>query len=98
MIKLPNKSISQFEKFITADPQTFYKFTLKKMGKAIDENKKDVNLMILERNKLASVKREHFSNGLQKALEYFVEAEDYESATLCRDYLNKLKIEEVIKG
>jgi protein-arginine kinase activator protein McsA len=98
MIKLPNKSISQFEKFISADPKTFYTFTLKKIGKAIDENKKDVILMILESNKIASVKREHFPKGLEKALEYFVEVEDYESATLCRDYLNKLKIEEVIQG
>lgn len=97
MIKLPNKSIFQFEKFMQADPGTFYKFTLKKIGKAIDENKKNVVLLILEANRVASVKEEHFPTGLQNALDHFIEVEDYESATLCRDYLNKLKIEAVIK-
>lgn len=57
----------------------------------VNKNKKSINLFeISDTKKCLIIKKEHWKNPLNEAMDYFISKEDYDKAIECRELIKKI--------
>jgi hypothetical protein len=90
IIGLPFEDPAQLTEFIESHKNMVYRYMLKRFELAIQNKKKNVVLFQFGNSKkIARVLPEGYRLQLTKMLQHFVQIEDYESASRCRDLIGK---------
>lgn len=88
IVTLPFDDPMKLPLFINDHKEMVYRYVLKRFLMSMKNNKKTVVLFQFGNSKkVAQIKEESYKLQLTRMLEFFVEIEDYESATQCRDLL-----------
>lgn len=98
MIKLPNKSLKEIEKFFSENQELINKYMVRRIAKSIQDNKDVATMFVMASGEIAAVKRSDFAKVLTEAMGKFSESEDYEYAGYCRRVLDKWYIEQLINN
>ena len=87
--KLPIISLEDFE--TKAKKPLMFKTLVTSIAEGIEDNLESVNIAeIKNHNMIINVSRSEWKGGLEKALEYYIEGEEYEQCSKVRDLINKL--------
>ena len=99
MVTLRTDNPEDVAKFFWEHPELLHKLVVKKIAKALKTEDKVISLFQFGTNSEhnAFMTRRTFSKALGKALDYFVEKEEYEHAAKCQQLIDKIKIEKVIR-
>ena len=98
MLILPDKSIAVWKSFWEENKLLIYKYVVKQIKVAVEEGKNRAYLFGFENdNTKVWIDRKGYAESLDKALNYFVELEEFELATKTQKVINKFHIDEVIR-
>ena len=87
--KLPIISLEDFE--AKAKKPLVMKSLVSNIAAGIKENLQSVNVAeIKHHDVIINVSKSEWKGGLEKALEYYIEGEEYEQCSKVRDLINKL--------
>ena len=87
--KIPTISLEDFE--AKAKKPTMMKRLVSNIAEGIKEELESVNIAEIKNHDLIiSVSRSEWKGGLENALEYYIEGEEYEQCSKVRDLINKL--------
>ena len=87
--KLPIISLEDFE--AKAKKPLMMKTLVKNIAEGIEENLESVNIAeIKNQNLIINVPKSEWKSGLNKALEYYVNTEEYEECSKIKNILSKL--------
>lgn len=93
---IPVTSVQAINQFFHSNKNVMHRFFIKKLQKAIHENKKVIELFRLgDTSIVAKLVEENYEPLIEDALQYFIENEDYEMAKRCQElkdtyHVNKL--------
>ena len=87
--KIPIISLEDFE--TKAKKPLMVKTLVNNIAEGIEDNLESVNIAEIKNYDLIlSVPKAEWKGGLEKALEYYIEGEEYEQCSKVRDLINKL--------
>ena len=87
--KLPIISLEDFE--AKAKKPLMVKTLVSNIAEGIEDNLESVNIAEIKNYDLIlTVPKNEWKSGLEKALEYYIEGEEYEQCSKVRDLINKL--------
>ena len=87
--KIPIISLEDFE--AKAKKPLMMKTLVTNIAEGIEENLESVNIAeIKHHDVIIKVSKSEWKGGLEKALEYYIEGEEYEQCSKVRDLINKL--------
>ena len=87
--KLPIISLEDFE--AKAKKPLMVKTLVSNIAEGIEDNLESVNIAEIKNYDLIlTVPKDEWKSGLEKALEYYIEGEEYEQCSKVRDLINKL--------
>ena len=87
--KIPIISLEDFE--AKAKKPLMMKTLVTNIAEGIEENLESVNIAEIKNYDLIlNVPKSEWKGGLEKALEYYIEGEEYEQCSKVRDLINKL--------
>ena len=87
--KIPIISLEDFE--AKAKKPTMMKSLVSNIAEGIEDNLESVNIAEIKNYDLIlNVPKSEWKGGLEKALEYYIEGEEYEQCSKVRDLINKL--------
>ena len=87
--KIPIISLEDFE--AKAKKPLMMKTLVTNIAEGIEENLESVNIAEIKHYDLIlNVPKSEWKGGLEKALEYYIEGEEYEQCSKVRDLINKL--------
>ena len=87
--KIPIISLEDFE--AKAKKPLMMKTLVTNIAEGIEENLESVNIAeIKHHDVIINVSKSEWKGGLEKALEYYIEGEEYEQCSNVRDLINKL--------
>ena len=87
--KLPIISLEDFE--TKAKKPLMFKTLVTSIAEGIEDNLESVNIAEIKNYDLIlNVPKSEWRGGLEKALEYYIEGEEYEQCSKVRDLINKL--------
>ena len=87
--KIPIISLEDFE--AKAKKPTVMKSLVSNIAEGIKDNLESVNVAEIKHTDIIlSVPKSEWKGGLEKALEYYIEGEEYEQCSKVRDLINKL--------
>ena len=87
--KLPIISLEDFE--AKAKKPLMVKTLVTNIAEGIKDNLESVNIAEIKNHDLIlTVPKNEWKSGLEKALEYYIEGEEYEQCSKVRDLINKL--------
>ena len=87
--KIPIISLEDFE--AKAKKPLMMKTLVTNIAEGIEENLESVNIAEIKNYDLIlNVPKSEWRGGLEKALEYYIEGEEYEQCSKVRDLINKL--------
>ena len=89
MTKLPIISLNDFE--AKYEKRTMVKSLVENVTEGLKSNLESVNIAeIKNHNVMISVPKTEWKSGLEKAIDYYVETEEYEECSKIKDLINKL--------
>ena len=89
MTKLPIISLNDFE--TQSKKRTMMKSLVENVTEGLKSNLESVNIAeIKNHNVMISVPKTEWKSGLEKAIDYYVETEEYEECSKIKDLINKL--------
>ena len=89
MTKLPIISLNDFE--AKYEKRTMVKSLVENVTEGLKSNLESVNIAeIKNHNVMISVPKTEWKSGLEKAIEYYIETEEYEECSKIKDLINKL--------
>ena len=89
MTKLPIISLNDFE--AQSKKRTMVKSLVENVTEGLKSNLESVNIAeIKNQNVMISVHKTEWKAGLEKAIDYYVETEEYEECSKIKDLINKL--------
>jgi protein-arginine kinase activator protein McsA len=99
MVTLRTDNPEDVAKFFWEHPELLHKLVVKKISNALKTNIRVISLFKFGTSSehSAFMTRKTFPKALGKALEYFVEKEEYEQAAKCQQLIDKIKIENVTR-
>ena len=87
--KIPIISLEDFE--TKSKKPLMMKTLVANIAEGIEENLESVNIAeIKNHDVIINVSKEEWKSGLENALEYYIEGEEYEQCSKVRDLINKL--------
>ena len=87
--KLPIISLEDFE--AKAKKPLMVKTLVSNIAEGIEDNLESVNIAEIKNHDIIiNVSKEEWKSGLENALEYYIEGEEYEQCSKVRDLINKL--------
>ena len=87
--KIPIISLEDFE--TKAKKPLMFKTLVNNIAEGIEDNLESVNIAEIKNYDLIlNVPKSEWRGGLEKALEYYIEGEEYEQCSKVRDLINKL--------
>ena len=87
--KIPIISLEDFE--AKAKKPLMVKTLVNNIAEGIEDNLESVNIAEIKNYDLIlTVPKNEWKSGLEKALEYYIEGEEYEQCSKVRDLINKL--------
>ena len=87
--KIPIISLEDFE--AKAKKPLMVKTLVNNIAEGIEDNLESINIAEIKNYDLIlSVPKAEWKGGLEKALEYYIEGEEYEQCSKVRDLINKL--------
>ena len=87
--KIPIISLEDFE--ANAKKGQVFKSLVSNVANRIEDNLESVNIAEIKNYDLIlNVPKSEWKGGLEKALEYYIEGEEYEQCSKVRDLINKL--------
>ena len=87
--KIPIISLEDFE--AKAKKPTMMKSLVSNIAEGIKDNLESVNIAEIKNYDLIlNIPKSEWKGGLEKALEYYIEGEEYEQCSKVRDLINKL--------
>ena len=87
--KIPIISLEDFE--TKAKKPLMFKTLVNNIAEGIEDNLESVNIAEIKNYDLIlNVPKSEWKGGLEKALEYYIEGEEYEQCSKVRDLINKL--------
>ena len=87
--KIPIISLADFE--AKAKKPLMFKSLVTNIAEGIEDNLESVNIAEIKNYDLIlNVPKSEWRGGLEKALEYYIEGEEYEQCSKVRDLINKL--------
>ena len=87
--KIPIISLEDFE--AKAKKPLMVKTLVNNIAEGIEDNLESVNIAEIKNSDLIlNVPKSEWKGGLEKALEYYIEGEEYEQCSKVRDLINKL--------
>ena len=89
MTKLPIISLNDFE--AKYEKRVMVKSLVENVTEGLKSNLESVNIAeIKNHNVMISVPKTEWKSGLEKAIDYYVETEEYEECSKIKDLINKL--------
>ena len=89
MTKLPIISLNDFE--AKYEKRVMVKSLVENVTEGLKSNLESVNIAeIKNHNVMISVPKVEWKSGLEKAIDYYVETEEYEECSKIKDLINKL--------
>ena len=89
MTKLPIISLNDFE--AKYEKRTMVKSLVENVTEGLKSNLESVNIAeIKNHNVMISVPKTEWKSGLEKAIDYYVETEEYEECSKIKNLINKL--------
>ena len=89
MTKLPIISLNDFE--AKYEKRTMVKSLVENVTEGLKSNLESVNIAeIKNHNVMISVPKTEWKSGLEKAIDYYIETEEYEECSKIKDLINKL--------
>ena len=89
MRKIPIISLEDFE--TKAKKPLMFKSLVTNIAEGIEDNLESVNIAEIKNYDLIlNIPKTEWKSGLEKALEYYIEGEEYEQCSKVRDLINKL--------
>ena len=87
--KIPIISLEDFE--AKAKKPLMVKTLVSNIAEGIEDNLESVNVAEIKNyDVIINVSKDEWKSGLEKALEYYIEGEEYEQCSKVRDLINKL--------
>ena len=87
--KIPVISLEDFE--AKAKKPLMFKSLVTNIAEGIKDNLESVNIAEIKNHDIIiNVSKSEWKGGLEKALEYYIEGEEYEQCSKVRDLINKL--------
>ena len=87
--KIPIISLEDFE--AKAKKPLMIKTLVASIAEGIEDNLESVNIAEIKHHDIIiNVSKKEWKSGLEKAIEYYVEKEEYEQCSKIRDLINKL--------
>ena len=87
--KIPIISLEDFE--TKSQKPLMMKTLVTNIAEGIEENLESVNIAEIKHHDIIiNVSKEEWKSGLENALEYYIEGEEYEQCSKVRDLINKL--------
>ena len=89
MTKLPIISLNDFE--AKYEKRTMVKSLVENVTEGLKSNLESVNIAeIKNHNVMISVPKTEWKSGLEKAIDYYIETEEYEECSKIKDLIDKL--------
>ena len=89
MTKLPIISLNDFE--AKYEKRVMVKSLVENVTEGLKSNLESVNIAeIKNHNVMISVPKTEWKSGLEKAIDYYIETEEYEECSKIKDLINKL--------
>jgi hypothetical protein len=96
-VVLPFDSPFDLETLTEGNRELIFKFVLKRLQRAIQNNLPVANLFQLgSSHKMVQVSKKNFETQLTSLMDWFVKTEDYESASNCRDLIRQIKVNDAV--
>lgn len=91
IVVLPFDDPKRFPEFTEVHKKIVFQYVLKRIVHAVRKNKKYVSLFQFGNSQhIMRLPETNFEGQLNTMLKYFVEIEDYETATVCRDAIRQI--------
>lgn len=97
LVVLPTNSFAVLQEFISKHEDLQYKFLLKNIKYAIENNMPAIDLFRMGATPVVSrVEHSNYKTQLGKMQQYFIGSEEYEFAGQCKELMSKLEITELL--
>ena len=97
MIQLPAKSDMVWKKFFDENRVMVYRYTIKEVKKAINDDVPSVDLFKFANGHTTTIQFKYFGKVLEDCLRLFVKEEDYEYAEKTKKLLDAYHIQKLLK-